>query len=73
MKQSAPGLAREVFNAARKGVTGEKAQVRDDLEDKILVIADAIAAFATKSGDRALAGAWHKRLYIQRCFLCLLL
>lgn len=38
-----------------EGVTGEKAQVRDDLEEKLLVMADAIAAFAAKSGDPALA------------------
>jgi hypothetical protein len=38
-----------------EGVTGEKAQVRDDLEEKLLVIADAIAAFAAKTADPDLA------------------
>jgi maltose-binding protein MalE len=41
--------------APLEGVTGEKAQLRDDLEDKLLVIADAIAAFAAKTADPALA------------------
>jgi hypothetical protein len=38
-----------------EGVTGEKAQARDDLEEKLLVIADAIAAFAAKSANPDLA------------------
>jgi hypothetical protein len=38
-----------------EGVTGEKAQVRDDLEEKLLVTAGAIAAFAAKNADPALA------------------
>lgn len=37
------------------GVTDEKAQTRDDLEEKLLLVADAIAAFAAKSGDPDLA------------------
>lgn len=42
-----------------EGVTGEKAQVRDDLEEKLLVIADAIAAFAAKTADPDLAAQVH--------------
>jgi hypothetical protein len=38
-----------------EGITDEKAQVRDDLEEKLLVIADAIAAFAVKTADPDLA------------------
>jgi hypothetical protein len=38
-----------------EGVTGEKTQVRDDLEEKLLVIADAIAAFAAKTANPDLA------------------
>lgn len=38
-----------------EGVTGEKAQVRDDLEEKLLVIADLIAAFAAKTANPELA------------------
>ena len=38
-----------------EGVTGEKALVRDDLEEKLLVIADAIGAFAAKTEDHDLA------------------
>jgi hypothetical protein len=38
-----------------EGVTGEKAQVRDDLEEKLLVTASAVAAFAAKNADPALA------------------
>jgi hypothetical protein len=38
-----------------EGVTGDKAQVRDDLEEKLLVIGDAIAAFAQKTADADLA------------------
>lgn len=38
-----------------EGVTGDKAQIRDDLEEKLLVIGDAIAAFAAKAGNNDLA------------------
>lgn len=38
-----------------EGVTGEKAQVRDDLEEKLLVTAGAISAFAAKNADPDLA------------------
>lgn len=41
--------------APTEGVTGEKAQVRDDLEEKLIVTADAIAAFAAKMENPALA------------------
>jgi len=41
--------------APTEGVTGEKAQVRDDLEEKMLVTAGAIAAFAAKNADPDLA------------------
>jgi hypothetical protein len=41
--------------APTEGVTGEKAQARDDLEEKMLVIAGAIAAFAAKNADPDLA------------------
>jgi hypothetical protein len=44
-----------VQQAPLEGVTDEKAQIRDDLEEKLLVIADAIAAFAAKTADPALA------------------
>jgi hypothetical protein len=38
-----------------EGITDQKAQLRDDLEEKLLVIADAIAAFAAKIGNPDLA------------------
>lgn len=38
-----------------EGVTGDKAQIRDDLEEKLLVIGDAIAAFAAKTANNDLA------------------
>jgi len=38
-----------------EGVTGDKTQLRDDLEEKLLVIGDAIAAFAQKTADADLA------------------
>lgn len=38
-----------------EGVTGEKAQVRDDLEEQMLVTAGAISAFAAKNSDPDLA------------------
>jgi hypothetical protein len=38
-----------------EGITGDKAQVRDDLEERLLAIADAIAAFAAKTFDNDLA------------------
>lgn len=38
-----------------EGVTGDKEQVRDDLEEKLSVAADAIAAFAEKSKNADLA------------------
>lgn len=38
-----------------EGVTGDKAQVRDDLEDKLSVVADALAAFAEKTKNADLA------------------
>jgi hypothetical protein len=41
--------------APTEGVTGEKAQVRDDLEEKMLVTGGAIAAFAAKNADPDLA------------------
>lgn len=41
--------------APTKGVTGDKAQMRDDLEEKLLVMADAIAAFAAKTDNNDLA------------------
>jgi hypothetical protein len=37
--------------APTEGVTGEKAQVRDDLEEKLLVTAGAISAFAAKNAN----------------------
>lgn len=44
-----------VQQAPLEGATDEKAQVRDDLEEKLLVVADAIAAFAAKTANPALA------------------
>jgi hypothetical protein len=41
--------------APLEGVTGEKAQARDDLEEKLLVVGGAISAFAAKKSDPALA------------------
>jgi hypothetical protein len=38
-----------------EGVTGDKEQVRDALEDKLSVVADAIAAFAEKTANPDLA------------------
>jgi len=38
-----------------EGVTGDKAQMRDDLEEKVLVTADAIGAFAAKTDNNDLA------------------
>lgn len=36
------------------GITGDKGDIRDDLEEKALVIADAVAAFAAKTGNKDL-------------------
>jgi hypothetical protein len=36
------------------GITGDKAQARNDLEEILLVVADQVAAFAAKSGDNDL-------------------
>ena len=41
--------------APLEGVTGEKAQARDELEEKLLVVGGAISAFAAKNADPALA------------------
>lgn len=41
--------------APTEGVTGDKAQIRDDLEEKLLVIGNAISAFAAKTANNDLA------------------
>lgn len=38
-----------------EGITGEKGQARDDLEEKLIVVADSIAAFAAKTTNHDLA------------------
>jgi hypothetical protein len=45
----------DVQQTPTEGITGDKAQIRDDLEEKLLVIADTIAAFADETADKDLA------------------